>query len=271
MTTLLPDDHLEIDLGVCAAITDRGLLHRRNEDAVHLEAIAGVGVVAVVCDGVSASHAPNLAARYAAEAAGRVLAEGLRVDADSMVAESVEALDAAQRAVDKVERPPSGSQDPPSCTLVSAVCARGEIVVAWVGDSRAYWVSGGDVRQLTNDNSWAREQVAAGLMTQARAEADPRAHQITRWVGGDAPPLPPQVVALRPRTGGRLVLCTDGMWGHLSSPDGLARLLDDESAERGLLALARHLVDAALAGGGHDNITVAIVDVRVGDGNEVAR
>jgi PPM family protein phosphatase len=265
MTTMVPDDHLEIDLGVTAAVTDRGRLHRRNEDAVHLEAIAGVGVVAVVCDGVSASHAPNLAARYAAEAAGRALAEALRTGADSMVAESVDALDAAQRAVEKVERPPSRGEDPPACTLVSGVCARGEIVVAWVGDSRAYWVSGGTVRQLTTDNSWAHEQVAAGAMTQRQADADPRAHQITRWVGGDAPPLPPQVVALRPQSAGRLVLCTDGMWGLLSSPDDLVALLDDQSADHGLLAVARHLVDAALAGGGHDNITVAIVDVHVGE------
>ena len=50
----------------------------------------------------------------------------------------------------------------PSCTLVCAACRDGEVVVGWIGDSRAYWLADGDARGLTVDDSWATEQVADG-------------------------------------------------------------------------------------------------------------
>ena len=64
-----PRHHLEVDLATVAAVTDRGLVHRRNDDAFHVEVVAD-GVVVVVCDGVFASTAPDVAAQVAATAAG---------------------------------------------------------------------------------------------------------------------------------------------------------------------------------------------------------
>src|SRR5690349_14412771 len=64
--------HVEVDLGVAAGISDRGHHHRHNEDAFRLESV-GDAIVAVVCDGVSTSAAPELASRRAVDAAARVL------------------------------------------------------------------------------------------------------------------------------------------------------------------------------------------------------
>ncbi len=67
-----------------------------------------------------------------------------------------------------------------------------EVTVGSLGDSRAYWIGADGARRLTVDDSWAREQVDAGVLDERDAEADPRAHAITRWLGADAPDEPPR-------------------------------------------------------------------------------
>src|ERR1700731_5093093 len=74
-------DHAEVDLGTAAGVTDRGLRHQRNEDALALESEQtpdGLVVVAVVCDGVSSSLRPDEASRAAAQAALPVLLEAVQ-------------------------------------------------------------------------------------------------------------------------------------------------------------------------------------------------
>src|SRR5262249_57402383 len=74
-------DHTELDLGMLAGVTDRGLRHHRNEDAMALataELASGPAAVAVVCDGVSSSQRPDEASLAAAQAAVRVLLTGVR-------------------------------------------------------------------------------------------------------------------------------------------------------------------------------------------------
>src|SRR5436309_592196 len=66
-------DRVELDLGVAAAVSDRGLVHTRNDDSVFLRVHAPEIVAVVVCDGVSSASAGNIAARNAAETAGAIL------------------------------------------------------------------------------------------------------------------------------------------------------------------------------------------------------
>ena len=70
-------DRVGLDLGVAAAVSDRGKVHRRNEDSFHVEVAGERGVAVVVCDGTSTASAGNTAARDAAKAAGAVLADAL--------------------------------------------------------------------------------------------------------------------------------------------------------------------------------------------------
>ena len=144
---------------------------------------------------------------------------------------------------------------------MSAAWRAGELVVGWVGDSRAYWLAGGSAKQLTVDESWAEEQVAEGLMTAEQAAHDRRSHAITNWVGPDAPERPPQVATMALDAAGRLILCTDGLWNYLSGPDQLVSLVDALPSGAAPAAIARSLTEFALERGGHDNITVAVVDI----------
>jgi serine/threonine protein phosphatase PrpC len=149
----------------------------------------------------------------------------------------------------------------PACTLVSAVWDGSEVTIGWAGDSRAYWIGADGPARLTLDHSWAQEQVSAGLMTAEVAEADRRAHAITRWLGAGGPEDIPQVVTFRPIGPGRLILCSDGLWNYVPDADELALLVGALTADGSPVGVARALTAVALDKGGRDNITVAVVDV----------
>ena len=246
---------VDVDLAVAAAVSDQGHRRRRNEDAFHLEQFDG-GMVAVVCDGVGTSPSADVAAQCAAGVAGSVLVKAGRSGAVTPSAASANAVHVAQTSVCAL-----AVEGDPSCTLVSALVRADDFVIASVGDSRAYWIAPHDARQLTVDDSWVGEQLAAGLDA-AQAAADPRAGSITRWIGADAPDGPPQLVRVQPHAPGRLVLCTDGLWNYVPDAADLAQLIDELGADAGAAAVAHALTDIALSRGGHDNITVAVVDVR---------
>ncbi len=252
---------VELDLSIAAAVSDQGLHHHRNEDSFHLEVTGERNVAVVVCDGISSASAGNVAARNAAEAAGVVLGHAV-ADPDQDASQAL--LDAIQSAVDaviQVEWTTRVKRVDPSCTLVAAVCRGSEITVGWVGDSRAYWFDRDESRQLTVDDSFAEEGIAKGLLTPEQAAKSPFLHSITNWVGPDAPERPPRTVSLRPERPGRLVLCTDGLWNYAPSADELAALIDALPDGAAPAAVARSLADMANDRGGHDNITVAVVDI----------
>jgi serine/threonine protein phosphatase PrpC len=258
-----PSRRTELDLGRAAAVSDQGLVHHRNEDAFHLE-LSGEGDVAVVvCDGISSASAGNVAARDAAQAAGKVLSKAIADPAGDVGAAMLKAIESARGAVIEVEWTTRSKRVDPSCTLVSAVCRDDEIVIGWVGDSRAYWLDHEQPRQLTVDDSFAQEGIAKGLLTPEQAARSPFLHSITHWVGPDAPERPPRTVTLRPDRPGRLLLCTDGLWNYAPTPEELATIVDRLPPGAAPAAIARALADTAVDRGGHDNITVAVVDVDV--------
>ncbi len=100
--------------------------------------------------------------------------------------------------------------------------------------------------------------VDAGLMSEAEAYADARAHAITGWLGADAVELDPHVAAFEPDGPGVVVVCTDGLWNYAESAADLAEAIPADAAARPL-AGARALLGVALDGGGHDNVTVAVL------------
>ena len=257
-----PAERVERDLGVMAAITDRGSRRRRNEDTLAVAALDD-RFVTVVCDGVASTANPDQAARAAADAAMAVLEPLLFAPQwpDSSKLEDLldEAFAEAQGAVMLVpDDEPGGNDLPPSTTMVAAVGTPEGIVVGNVGDSRAYWLSSvvGNSRTLTVDDSWAQERIAEGTDPDV-AHADPEAHTITRWIGGDAESVVPTVATLEVVEPGLLVVCTDGLWNYFKDAERLARLIPASPATP--MEIARELTNAALGAGGQDNITVAVV------------
>lgn len=269
-------DHMEQELGSVAAVSDRGLRHHRNEDSFAVSTTAlpdgSPAVVAIVCDGVSSASRPDEASAAAAHAANEALLESLprgthpqqaMHEAIVAAAESVNRL--ANDAGQAQEQDPHRHQNAPACTLVGAIMVSGLLVVGWVGDSRAYWVPedrAGAPARLTEDDSWAAQMVAAGLMNEAEAYADERAHAITGWLGADAYELEPHTASFKPDRPGLVVVCTDGLWNYAESASEMAAAVPEDAYERPLHG-AQALVGHALDGGGHDNVTVALVPFAV--------
>ena len=137
------------------------------------------------------------------------------------------------------------------------------LVVASVGDSRAYWIPDtGEAAMLTTDDSYAAEQIASGV-SRADAESGPQAHAITRWLGSDAPDHTPVTTSMNLDSAGWVLLCSDGLWNYCSAPEDLADLVrrTDGTGDPAPLTLAGALVDWANAQGGVDNITVALARI----------
>ncbi|MGN9759141.1 protein phosphatase 2C domain-containing protein [Streptomyces sp. SD31] len=263
-------DHMELDAGPVAAVSDRGLRHHRNEDAFAVACTAlpdgRPAVLAIVCDGVSSATRPDDASMAASRAASESLLAALprgthpqqaMHDAIVAAANVVNAL-AAEPATVREQGP---HQNAPACTIVGSVVTPELLIVGWVGDSRAYWVPvdrSTPPARLTEDDSWAAQMVAAGLMNEAEAYADERAHAITGWLGADAYELEPHTASFKPDRPGVVVVCTDGLWNYAEAADDMAEVVPLDAAARPLHS-AQVLVGHALDGGGHDNVTVAVV------------
>ncbi|UKY50294.1 PP2C family serine/threonine-protein phosphatase [Streptomyces inhibens] len=272
-------DHMERALAGIAAVSDRGHRHHRNEDFFALRAAAlpdgTPAVVAVVCDGVSSATRPDEASQAASEAAGEALLASLPRGTHPQQAMH-EAILAASTAVDALAADPSlvhdeqRQQNAPACTFVGAVVGGGLLTVGWVGDSRAYWIPDDRTAppaRLTEDDSWAAQMVANNLMSEAEANADERAHAITGWLGADAYEVEPHTATFKPDGPGVVVVCTDGLWNYAESAEQMAAVLPYDAPTRPLNG-ARTLVTHALDGGGHDNVTVALVPFPAPSGRE---
>jgi serine/threonine protein phosphatase PrpC len=258
-------DHAEVDLGTAAGVTDRGLRHQRNEDAMALESEQtpdGLVVVAVVCDGVSSSPRPDEASRAAAQAALPVLLEAVQSGGDLAEA-SRAAVVAGRESVAELGEPEG---DRSATTFLSVVAARGDMTVCWLGDSRAYWLAPTESEsvQLTRDDSVAGGMVEAGLASEETAMALPHAHVLTRWLGAEAadlngdPARAPHVEQYAPPGAGVVLVCSDGLWNYLPEAAELARL----ALPRALtdpLGAANDMVQFAVEAGGADNITAVLI------------
>ena len=234
-----------------AGVSDRGTTKPRNEDRFAVAQVGGAAVL-VVCDGVSCSQSPHLAAEAATTAAIGVLqGDSSGADDGAALGRAVRAADAAVRTVPFV---PGDALDPPETTVVAAVCRAGRVTVAWVGDSRAYLVGPAGPRLLTRDHNWQNHAVDAGELSPGRAATDPEARSLTRTLGGRYEADEPSVAEAVVEPGHRLVLCTDGVWD--TTPDDLWPSL---TAGGDALAIARRLVDRAKSGSTTDNLTAAVL------------
>lgn len=262
------NDRIEV---ICSpnlgGVSDRGLRHHRNEDYLACATVDGTdSYVLVVCDGVSSSQEPDLAAKAAAESACITLTavidkgDGRGLGQPSPLEEAMKkAIASALASVCAIPYTTGADADLPSTTIVAAVVQEATATIGWLGDSRAYWIAPNGSRQLTQDDSWLNDVVASGQMTEAEASKSDKAHAITRWLGADAiADSEPSVVNFDIPGSGYLLLCTDGLWNYAPEPAQIAEIVKIMS-DADAISVSRGLVEFARSRGGHDNITVALL------------
>ncbi len=233
--------------------TDIGRARESNEDRA-----AASDTLFAVADGMGGARGGEVAARMAIETLQAAY------ERNPTIAGLREAFVAANGAIWEQSVRVDGLRGM-GTTLTAAglsVGADGRDVIglANVGDSRAYLMSGGAIKQITADHSLAEERVRHGEMTEAEAEVHPHRHILTRALGV-APEVDIDLWELHLHTGDRLLLCSDGLTNEVNV-EQIGQVLRSEHDPR---KAARSLVDRANANGGSDNVTVVVVDILVGE------
>lgn len=151
---------------------------------------------------------------------------------------------------------PIGAGTTVTGVLLALVDGDPHFAVFNIGDSRVYLFAEGEFSRVTRDHSVVQEMVDAGLIDERQAEDHPESNVITRAVGFRENPQP-DLWMLPMRPGMRLLLCSDGLTKEVDD-----RRIRRYLAEGGTAAeTADDLMDAALAAGGRDNVTVVVIDV----------
>jgi protein phosphatase len=233
--------------------TDTGQVRTQNEDA----ALIG-DVVFAVADGMGGHAAGDVASSVAVEAFESSTSSGIESEDDI-----VEAVRAANHAViERADVEPDLAGMGTTLTALALVpgpddgSGSGELIIANVGDSRAYLFRDGDLTQLTRDHSLVEDLVQEGRLSPEDARTHPQRNILTRVLGND-PDVEPDVFRADPVRGDRYLLCSDGLSNEVDDERAAAvlrRLSDPDDA-------ARELVRLANENGGRDNITVVVVDV----------
>lgn len=242
--------------------TDRGLVRANNEDAVHAEASAEWSL-AVLADGMGGYRAGEVASALAVQCIVQSLQHSAMQPAPSSRPARLtavhRALEQCVQAANTAVRAHAARH--PECegmgtTVVAAVFTQDRLVVAHLGDSRAYLWRRGTLRQLTTDHSWLQELIDAGHISAEAAAQSGQGHLITRALGVSArahPTLHEEPL----EAGDRVLLCSDGLSDMLGAAE-IAALL---ALPQPLSLQADQLVAQANAMGGHDNISVILAAV----------
>jgi len=236
--------------------TDVGKLRSRNEDAV---AVSEANGWLVLADGMGGYRGGDVAARIVVKevsAAFEQAATEMTGRARSIEGVLCEAVRAANRAIlrEACWRPSLAGM---GSTVVAGAIDGAELVIAHVGDSRAYCFVDGELEQLTRDHSLLQERIDEGMISAAEAHTAPGRNLLTRALGVD-----PEVDVACTRhplvKGGLYLLCSDGLTDMVDDSDIALTL---ESVGVNLSLAADCLVQLANDRGGRDNVTVALLAI----------
>ncbi len=241
-----------------AAKTDMGQVRENNEDKFEFYEPEAPGILAArgcfyaVADGIGGAQAGQIASETMLK---KLIANYYDSAAPDLVNALYDAIVATNDYIFSLaqmipERNGMGT------TLTGVVFIEDRVVVAQVGDSRAYLIRDGAVRQVTLDHSWVEEQVRAGLMTRQAAEMSPFRNVITRSIGA-MPNVEPEFFEEQARVGDVWVLCSDGLTGYVAD-DEIREIAGNHAPSEA----ARQFLELANARGGRDNITAFVIAVR---------
>jgi protein phosphatase len=240
--------------------TDTGKKRNNNEDAAgkreptDSRELRESGRLYIVADGLGGHERGEFASQYAVETLIDHYFKYTQLSPEQRLREIIEKINQGLIDYSKKNLQPGQKS---ATTVVAAAVRQGKLLLANVGDSRAYLVRDNKVTLLSRDHSYVGEMVRAGVISEAEAQASKYKNRLTRSLGSD-PNLEVDVYEPSPlRSGDIIILCSDGLTQYASSEDLLAASYG--SAKE----IVERLIDFANAHGGTDNITVSAI--RYGD------
>ncbi len=231
-------------------LTDAGKVRRNNEDSLLVGEGRDTSLFAVA-DGIGGFEAGEVASRIAVEALKELEPEGSFETAIRGAHNRI--LDASRE-----DENLSGMGTTVVAIRFSGTEADPRAEVVHVGDSRAYLLRGGRLRQLTEDHSLVAELVRSGDLTRAQAADHPQKNLITRALGADEE-VEVDTNMLSVEEGDRVLLCSDGL-SDMVPEDRISEILSEPAEDPE--SPSRRLLSEALEAGGSDNVTIVLVDVK---------
>lgn len=236
------------------AKTDKGNVRDSNQDAYAVGEFSDEVVWSVVCDGMGGAAGGNIASALAVKViSDKINASYRNQMRDSSIKNMLDsALTAANIEVfDFAEAQPDLRGM--GTTVVCAIVRDNQAYIAHAGDSRAYVINNGNIRQVTTDHSMVQDLLLRGKITPEEAEHHPNKNIITRAVGvNKAIEIDFEQIDLEDDD--TLLICTDGLSNYVSNDEMLELMSDGKH-----YAFADRLVKKANDNGGGDNITVVVI------------
>ncbi len=236
-------------------ISDRGKIRQINQDVclTHYDSTLNTAIL-VVCDGMGGAKAGDIASAMAAESFMEYM--------KSHMTKASNVIDFMQRMNEAVRIANSEvyekSMNDADCagmgtTLVAAVITGNSAVIANVGDSRAYHITGGNISQITKDHSVVEDMIDRGDLTRSEATNHPNRNLITR-VLGTAMDTEPDFFFVNLPQGERLLLCTDGLSNVVTEQVLLSEVNNGTEAKE----ICERLIRLAVNKGAPDNVTAVV-------------
>jgi len=226
-------------------LQDAAVLDRLRKPEVHL---------LIVADGVGGAAGGKIASGVAVKAVVEYIAEAVGCVQDFDVDREHAFLDHLSQAVERGHerlKEMFKSQGGPATTLTMVTLIWPRAYVVHVGDSRGYFMRRGRLKQFTRDQTMGDYLVDIGAVTEQHAQKAGLYNVLASAVGGD---LVPTVGVVDLSEGDALLLCTDGLTKHVTDERIVEILSSSPTAD----SAVQSLVDAALEGGGSDNVTVVV-------------
>ncbi len=243
-----------------AGLTNTGLVRDHNEDAYKLpddadaDILASNGYLYVLADGMGGHQKGEVASEVTIKVVNSEYYAIVKQLSGDKSEESI--IEALTKAIQKANEDVMEATEGGGTTIVAAVLHGHSLVTMNVGDSRAYLLRHNELRLISRDHSLVSRLVETGKITPEEAMVHPRRNVLYQALGQGAE-VEIHICCEKLQLNDTIILCSDGLWGEIDEAT-ITEVLDHSPSP---LAAAEQLIDIANDCGGHDNITVIIVQV----------
>ncbi len=236
-------------------LTDPGCVRSQNQDVFALEELDRSCLLCVVCDGMGGARSGNIASSLACDVFQQTVKAGWRSglgseEVDELLRQAVKLANYTVYDQAKEFEAFTGM----GTTLVAALIMGKQVTLVNIGDSRAYYITAEEVRQVTVDHSIVQLMVLRGELTAEQARSYPGKNLITRAVGTE-PAVECDVYHLELEGEAHLLLCSDGLSNLVEEQELLFEVVHEQNRQD----CCQRLVDIAKNRGAPDNVTCILV------------
>jgi protein phosphatase len=219
-----------------------------NEDSIYYDTVNGFFVVADGAGGLDSG-----------EVASNIVVTTIRDYLASAKASFRDKINALLKAIEdanlRIYQIASAKKNTRMATTVTALLiGPGKYFVAHVGDSRAYLIRSGQIKQITQDHSFVQQLVNSGIITPWEARTHERRNEITRVVG-HGPAVEIAMFDGDFTENDVMLLCSDGLWGSVTDDEILSTVLSSNSPQ----IACNNLIGSAISNYGSDNISAILI------------